>query len=201
MAAAGPRDVVQIEPGTYQEQVVLADGVAVRASVPGSVKLTAPPGRLGWVSLVSNGARGNVISGLSIVGTPEAPISVGLQLGGSAASVDDVTLEGNIDVGIDVQNDGATLVRASRFRDVQGVPMRIGGSAHPVLRQNLFVQGAHERGPAIHVQDEASPTLEGNVFVGYAQAIGAPPSRREHLLRGNYVITSDEPDAPQGSAP
>ena len=188
MMDAGPNDVVQIEPGTYQEEVVLADGVEVRASVPGAVVLAAPPGRTGWVSLTSTGPRGNTLSGIRILGTPDAPIAVGLKLERAGTLVDDLLLEGNIDVGIDVQNDRGSVLRSSRFEAIHGVPLRIGGTASPVVRQNLFVQGPHETGPAVHVQGEAEPSLSDNVFVGFAEPIGAPPARREHLLRDNYVI-------------
>ncbi len=188
MAAAGPRDIVEVEPGSYLEQVVMGDGVDLKASVPGSVTLAAPPGRAGWVSLTSHGSRGSTVSGLRILGTPEAPIAVGLKLDGADTSVDDVTVEGNIDVGIDVQNDGVVVLRASRFHEIQGLPLRIGGAARPTVRQNLFVGGADERGPAVQVQGDAQPTLVGNLFVGYAEAIGAPPPQREQLIRGNYLI-------------
>ena len=201
MAAAGPRDVVQIEPGTYQEEVVLGDGVTLKASVPGSVRLVAPPGRLDWISLTSNGSRGNAVSGVRIVGTPDAPIAVGLKLGGRSGAIDDVILEGNIAIGIDVQNDGAPVLRASRFDEVRGIPLRIGGSARPIVRQNLFVQGPQEGGPAVHVQENAQPTLDANVFVGYSEAIGAPPAQREHLVRGNYVIRPHERHPAQRSTP
>jgi hypothetical protein len=122
------------------------------------------------------------------VGTPDAPISVGMKLDGNDAAIDDLTLEGNIDVGIDVQNGHAVVLRASRFQEVRGLPLRIGGGARPVVRQNIFTQGAHEGGPAVHVQDGAQPTLDGNIFVGYAEPIGAPLPQREHLTRGNYLI-------------
>jgi serine/threonine protein phosphatase PrpC len=201
MAAAGPRDTVQIEPGTYQEEVVLPDGVSLRATVAGTVRLIAPPGRLGWVSLTSTGARGNAVSGVRIVGTPEAPIATGLKLAGQDTSIEDVTLEGNIDVGIDVQNDGASVLRASRFQEISGLPLRIAGSARPVVRQNLFIQGARETGPAVHVQDAARPTLDGNVFVGYTEAIGAPPSQREHLVRGNFIARPAERHPAERIAP
>jgi hypothetical protein len=201
MAAAGPRDVVQIEPGTYGEEVLLRDGVTVKASIPGTVRLVAPPGRAGWVSLTSAGTRGNIVSGLRIIGSPEAPIAVGLKLGGKGVDIDDVTLEGNIEIGIDVQNDGATVLRASRFDEVRGLPLRIGGTATPVIRQNLFIPGPEDAGPAVHLQDDAHPTLDANVFVGYSEAIGAPPSRRERLAHGNYMIGPSERHPVQRSTP
>ena len=43
MAAAAPRDTVQIGPGEYAETVVLSDGVNLVAREPGSVTLVAPP--------------------------------------------------------------------------------------------------------------------------------------------------------------
>ena len=188
ITAAGTRDVVQIEPGEYAEPVVLKNGVNLVARVPGTVTLVAPSGYVGWTSITVNGRLGSRITGLRLLGRPTAPITVGLRLTGQNVLVDDVTIEGAVLLGVDVANAGAIAVRASQFADVQGLPMRIGPGAQPVVRQNVFVRKTpSETGAAIDVASSASPQLTGNLFVGYLNAVpwasGGP-----QVLRDNFFI-------------
>ena len=134
--------MVLLEPGEYAELVVLKDGVDLIARVPGTVTLVAPSGYVGWTSITANGLLGNRISGIRLLGRPTAPLSLGLRLTGHNVLVDDVTIEGAVLLGVDVASAGAIEVRASRFADVQGLPMRIGSGAQPVVRQNVFVRKA-----------------------------------------------------------
>ena len=189
MAAASSRDTVQVEPGVYEEAVVLRDGVNLVARVPGSVTLTAPPASVGWVSISADGRLGNRISGVKVQGRPDARIAVGLRLAGHDLQVDDVTVEGAVGVGMDVVNDGMVVVRASRFSEIDGMPIRIGPGARPVVRQNLFLHGGGT-GTPIEIASGASPDIRGNLFAGYS-ALQAPAPRHP-LVEGNYVITTSE---------
>jgi hypothetical protein len=191
LSAASASDIVQVEPGEYAEAIALDNGVQLAARVPGSVTLTALPGRPDWISIAVRG-RGSRISGIQVLGRTDAPIATGIALEGYGLLVDDVTFEGNLDVALDIQANRDAVIRASRFSGVRGLAVRIGPSATPALRQNLFQRGADEHGPALHVQEGAVPMLEGNVFVGYADAIGAPAARRQQLLHGNFVIRGSD---------
>jgi serine/threonine protein phosphatase PrpC len=191
MTAASPRDVVLVEPGEYAEAVVLKEGVDLLARVPGSVVLVAPTGVENWTSLAASGAGGR-IHGVHVLGRPDAPIATGVRLDGRDLVLDDSGFEGNIDVAVDVAHDGDIVVRANRFSDVKGLPLRIGRSARPAVRQNIFTRGTEEHGPAVHVLEDAMPTLDDNLFVGYTEPIGAPPARRQQLLPGNFVTRGQE---------
>lgn len=191
MAAAAPRDVIQVEPGEYAEAVVVKDGVSLVARVPGSVTLVARPGSAGWVSVEAVGTLRSVISGLRILGRTDAPIAVGMRLGGHDLAADDLAFEGNIEVGLDVQNDGSILVRSSRFALASGLPLSIGPSVRATVRQNLFVRGLERQGPAVRIAAVAEPVMLANTFVGYAEPIASSASR-EDPLRGNYIIRSPD---------
>jgi serine/threonine protein phosphatase PrpC len=200
MAASAPRDTVRVEPGVYEEAVVLRDGVDLMARVPGSVVLTAPSGQDGWVGLTAAGRLGNRVSGMVVRGRPEAPIAVGLRLSGHDLHVDDVTVEGAVEVGMDIANDGAIVVRSSRFDELAGLPLRIGAGARPVVRHNIFVHRGQPRGAAVQIAPDAAPEIRGNLFVGYPglQAGAAPP----HLIEGNFSIPSpDRAAAPRRRTP
>jgi len=194
LQVARARDVVELEPGTYAEALILPDGVDLVAKEPGTAVLVAPASRAERVGLTIHGRSGNRVSGLRVRGQPDAPMAVGIQLAGDKVVIDDVTIEGTIGVGVDVEGDGAMLVRGCRFSAVIGVPLRIGPKARPVIRQSLFVRpaGAPLLAP-IEIAAEAAPELVGNLLVGYSEAIRSPserwtPARLEQLFRGNYRI-------------
>jgi serine/threonine protein phosphatase PrpC len=191
--AARARDVVQVEPGEYEEAVTVKDGVTLTARVPGSVTLVAPAGRSGWVGVSAPGHLGARVSGIRVLGRPAAPIDVGLRLSGHDVSVDDVSVEGSVAVGMEIVNDGAIVVRGSRFTGIKGIPMRIGASARPAVRQNLFVRAPADEdafGVAIAIAGAAAPQLTGNVFVGFSETLG--PAARHELMHGNYSIRGSE---------
>ena len=59
LAAAMPGDTVRVEPGVYEERIVVPDGVDLVARVPGSVTLRREPGSIGiWVAITTIGRPG-----------------------------------------------------------------------------------------------------------------------------------------------
>jgi serine/threonine protein phosphatase PrpC len=202
MAAAGARDTVQIEPGEYEEAVVVKDGVNLVARVPGTVSLTGRPGQAGWVSVTADGRLGSRITGIRVLGSREAPISVGLRLTGHDLQVDDVTVEGTVGVGMDIVNDGSILVRASRLSDIDGLPLRVGPAARPVIQQNLFVHRTGARAAAAELAPDAEPNLQGNLFVGYPEVLKSPTPRQQQLVEDNFAIRGQSRAAtPRGRTP
>jgi serine/threonine protein phosphatase PrpC len=200
MAAASPRDTVAIGPGEYAEAVVLSDGVNLEASEPGSVTLVAPPAAAGWIALRADGRLGQRISGVRILGDATRPIGVGIRLAGHELHVADVTIEGTVDVGVDVLNDGAISVRTSRLTGITGLPARVSGAAHPRFDRNVFVRLATGQGPALDVTADATPELKDNVFIGYPEVLTTDAGRRDQLLQGNLIVgPTPSASAPSGS--
>ena len=188
MAAASPRDTVELGPGEYAEAVVMSDGVNLEARDPGTVTLVAPPTTPGWIALRAEGRLGQQISGIRVLGDAARPIGVAMRLAGHELHVADVTIEGTVDVGVDVVNDGAVSVRTSRFTGITGLPVRVAGTAQPRFDRNLFVRLATGRAPAIDVTADAAPELKDNVFVGYTDVLKADATRRDQLLHGNLIV-------------
>ena len=190
LAQAVPRDVVQVEPGEFVESVVLPDGVSIAARVPGSVTLVGRPEQSGWISLVANGRLGQRITGLRVLGHPDARIAVGLRLAGHGVEVDDVTLEGDIETGIDILNDGDVTVRGSRITDIAGVPLRLGAGSRPVIRQNQFLHASGARTPALDATPDATVDhITNNLFSGYADLVNGSPARESQLAGANFILT------------
>lgn len=190
MAAAAPRDTVEVAPGEYAEAVVLSDGVNLTAREPGTVTLVAPADATGWIALRVEGRLGQQISGIRILGEPARPIGVGIRLAGHELHVADVTLEGALDVGVDVLNDGTISVRTSQLTGITGLPVRVAGPAHPRFDRNVFVRPASHRGAALELSADATPELKDNVFIGYTEVLTADASRRDQLLQGNLILGS-----------
>ena len=192
MAAARVGDLIQAEPGEYAERVVLKDGVHLAAREPGTATVVAPSGDLGWPIITANGRLGSRISGLRLLGRPEAPLAVALHLSGHDVTVEDVTIEGNVWVAVEVASTGIIAVHSSRFSDVQGVAIRVGAGAKPSIRHNVFIRKALSGGDAaIDVAASASPQLMANLFVGYANAVrwaaGGPDLHRDNFfMRGTH---------------
>ncbi len=188
LANAAPGDVVQVEPGEYTEFIVLTNGVDLVARVPGTVALVAPSGYMDWVSIAVDGV-GSRVSGIRVVGRPTSPIAVGIRITGHDAIVDDISVEGDVGVGVDIVNDGAILVRSSRLVDVTGLPMRLGPLSRPLIRQNQFIRSAPtDQARAIEIADNAMPQLVANVFVNYRNPVTGAAVPVDRLLQDNYVI-------------
>jgi serine/threonine protein phosphatase PrpC len=192
MAASRPGDLIQLEPGEYAERLFLKDGVDLSAREPGTATVVAPSGDLGLATITVDGRLGSRISGLRLLGRPEAPLSVALHLLGHDVIVDDVTIEGDVLVAVEVAGTGAITVHSSRFTEVQGVAIRVGPGASPSIRHNVFVRTASSgTEAAIEAADSASPQLIANLFVGYANpvrwAAGGPDLHRDNFfMRGMH---------------
>ena len=188
MAVAAPRDTVEVAPGEYAEAVAVRDGVNLAARDAGTVTLVAPPDTPGWIALRAEGRLGQLISGIRILGEPSRPIGVGVRLSGHDLRVTDITIEGSIDVGLEVVNDGAISVRTSRLDGITGTPVKVGSAAHPLFEHNLFLRHTPGRTPAMEVTADAAPELKDNVFVGYSEVLKADAARRAQLLRSNLIV-------------
>src|SRR4051812_31180179 len=185
LASASRGDVVQVAPGEYVESVTLPAGVELRASRAGKVVLVAPKGAENWTAVDAAG-QGSTVRGVRIAGTSTAPIAHGIIVGANDVTVDDVTLEGSIEVGVDVRGLGTT-VRASRFERVAGTGVRLADEGAS-LRQNVFRSVVQGTTPAIQTVGGASASFDGNVFMHFAHVVD-PDSRADELIgHDNFVI-------------
>ena len=185
LARAHPGDIVQVEPGEYVESLTIPEGVELRAARAGKVVLVAPAGAERWTAIDAAGAA-STIRGLRIAATPLAPIAYGIVVAAPDVTVDDVTVEGAVEVGVDVRALGAT-VRASRFERLAGTGVRLADEGAS-LRQNVFRSASQGTLPAVQAMGGVSASLDSNVFMHFAHVVD-PESRTDDLIgRDNFVI-------------
>jgi len=188
LAAASPRDTVQVEPGDYEELLVVPGGVHLTARVAGSVTLGAPAQASDAIALTIAEGTGSRVSGLRIAGTTDRPFATGVRIAGDEAHVEDLTIESTVGIGIDVVSAGIVTVRNSRFAGISGVPVRLGAMTRPRFERDLFVHSANGHSPAIDAAPDSAPELRDNVFVGYAEVMKSDAARREDLLQHNLLV-------------
>ena len=150
------------------------------------------------MALTAGGRLGHVISGLKIAGTAGAPLDVGLRLAGHDVAVDDVTIEGTMNVGIDIVNDGAISIRASRVSGVTGLPLRVGPAARPSLQRSVFEHRGTSAVLAVEIAPDAMPDLVDNIFLGYPDVLEADAARREQFLKQNLIVAVPRAGARSG---
>jgi hypothetical protein len=197
LAGAQRGDVIEVEPGEYPESLTLPPGVELRAAKPGRAVLIAPAGAYNWTAIDASG-QGSSIRGFRISATSGAPMTNGIVVGANDVTVDDVTLEGAMDVGVDVKGLGA-IVRGSRFDRIAGTGVRLADEGAS-LRQNVFRSAGADKaraaatdpapamGPAIQAVGGVMASFDGNVFVHFARVV-EPEGRTDDLIgRDNFVI-------------
>jgi serine/threonine protein phosphatase PrpC len=197
LSAASPRDTVQIEPGAYEELLVVPGGVHLTARIAGSVTLGAPAQASEAVAITIPEGTGSRVSGLRIAGTAERPFATGVRIGGEETHIEDLSIESNIDIGIDVVSAGTVAVRNSRFAGISGVPARLGAMTRPRFERDLFIRSANGHPVAIDAAGDSSPDLRDNVFVGYAEVMKSDAARRDDLLQHNLVVAAPAAAATQ----
>jgi serine/threonine protein phosphatase PrpC len=196
LAGAHSGDVVQVEPGEYSESLTVPEGVEVRASQPGKAVLVAPAGAHNWTAIDATGS-GSTVRGLRISGSTGAPIVNGVVVTGSNVTLDDMTLEGTMDVGVDVRAQGAT-VQASRFDRLAGTGIRLGDGGAS-LRQNVFKAAGKTAPPAVQAVGGIGASFDSNVFMHFKRVV-EPAARTDELIgQDNFVILASTPAQPARS--
>jgi serine/threonine protein phosphatase PrpC len=191
LETAQPGDVVQVEPGQYAEAINLPGGVELRAAKSGKVVIVAPPDSSNWTAIAAN-APNATVRGIKIAGSAASPITRGIAVNAANVTVDDVTFEGEIGVGIDVLADSA-IVRSSRFDRLTGAAVRV---AHDgaLLRQNLFRAATETAPPAIQAVGTSTAAFDANVFEHFPRVV-EPAARADDLIgHDNFVIVAPSVD-------
>lgn len=207
MAEARAGDIIQIGPGEYREQVVVTDGVTLRAAVPREAVLRAPPQVLQpWTAVIIPGAlHGARVSGLRIVGDTQAPMAIGIHVLGRAA-IDDVEVSGTTIAGIALA-DGTLGVTGASVHDNAGPGFTLNGGearlAHTVLARN---GSAMPPGVDIVLSGAPRATFTGNVLSGDPlQRVRGLAADRVAAFRDANILLPIRPPAaaprPRAAAP
>jgi serine/threonine protein phosphatase PrpC len=203
MAEARPGDTVRIEPGLYEEQVTLSDGVELAARVPGSVTISRPRGLDAWVpALAAGGASGARVSGLRIISAaPELPGGTGIRIDpGANVTLELLEITGPLALAIALSPGSSVTVQGSRV-SVAGPVISVPDDAQASFTNNIFVRSGTSAEPPISAGASARLTLTGNLFAGFEPEIvtGVSAARRKELLASNIVMPPVTP--PRRSRP
>jgi serine/threonine protein phosphatase PrpC len=200
LAAARSGDVVRIEPGEYEEQVRLVDGVNVVARVPGSVTVRRPrelPGVLaGLDAAAAVQAR---ISGVRFVAPADRPGGIGAAVGaGASINFELVEFSGPLSAAIVLSPGASVTVQGSRV-NVAGTVISVPEDAQASLANNILTRAVRSSEPPITAGASSRLTLSGNVFAGFEPEIvrGLSAARRNEVLVSNLVLPPAPAPAPQ----
>jgi serine/threonine protein phosphatase PrpC len=216
--AARAGDVIRLEPGTYAEALVIPDGVSLRARVAGAAIFVRPADATGeWVSITADGASAGTIAGVRILSTPEAPVQVGIRLGGQGHALELLQIDGAARAGVELLPDASAtlhgghlatpdaavvLAARSRFEATGTVFLRDGPTRRPpsppAARQPGRRSAARVEPPipdvaAITLQEGAQAILRRNVFAGFGAlpVPGLPEGERDAMRATNVVVSPD----------
>jgi serine/threonine protein phosphatase PrpC len=198
LGTSRPGDVLQLEPGTYPEAVVLPDGVGLVARVPGTVTFARPAASADeWIAITAAGEMGNRVSGIRIASTPELPIDVGIRLSGQGHAIDLVELSGPMRAGIEL-GPGASATLNGGYFAVGGVALETGDRSELSASGNLFIRAGHAVVPPLVAGDGARASMKQNVFAGYGSDVvrGLAEEDRQQILASNVIVTA-EPSLPR----
>ena len=194
MATARPGDVIQLEPGTYEEQVVIADGVDLVARLAGSAVLTrgvvdSPP----WTAITSAGNAGGRIYGIRIVSTGDKPVEVGMRLSGQGHTIELADISGPMKAGVELVAASGITIRGSLLQVGRGPAITLDDSSEVTLGSNTFVRAGASVEPALSVGPASRVAMARNVFVGYGVDIlrGLSADERRQMLADNVTLPHD----------
>lgn len=209
LAAAQPGQVIQVAPGTYDEQVELRDGISLVSLEPRMAILQPlAEGSLAVpAAVVAEGVREAWLQGFRIVGDDTGSLDVGLKLVASEVVVEDVEVTGARRAGIEVSGADRSLLSYCLVHENRGAGLVLEGPVATKLRHNQILRNGTEPeapGVGIDLRRGADPFLTANVFDGNGAAAirGLAPSRREEVLSANEFrsVPSFLPPPPLGPA-
>ena len=190
-SAARAGDVVQLEPGTYTEQVTIPDGVDLVARGPGKTTLTTPEHTTGdWRVVIASG--GGRIAGIRITSKPDARQVVGIEISGADRRIELVDLDGPMRAAIVLTTASAVTIRGCTVTTSGGPAIAIEATNDVTIANNTFVRGGGAVEFAL-LKDAARTVITRNLFGGYGPEMirGVSPDERARLLSGNFIVASE----------
>jgi hypothetical protein len=189
LAVARRGDVVQLEPGVYEERIVVPEGVDLIARVPGSVTLRRPAGGSGrWVAVAAEGSAGGRVAGIRVESRPEAPIDVAFEVGGQGLTIELVEVTGAVTSALAVSASSSVVLRGSVL-EVSSAAVRLEDGAHATLAHNVIVHAGRDRLPPLSLAPAAELVLRRNVLAGFGPVL-VEGATTPVDLGGNFVLGS-----------
>jgi len=186
-------DVVQLEPGTYTEQVAIPNGVDLVARVPGKTMLTrGQTATSAWRAVTASG--GGRIYGIRIESKPEAPVAVGIRVSGADRRIELIDFDGPMRAAIELTAATTVTIRGCTLTTGKGPAITMDATSDVIIANNTFIHaGGGGPEPALSLKDAGRTVVSRNLFGGYGTEIirGVSPDERAQLLSGNFVVASE----------
>jgi PPM family protein phosphatase len=193
MAAARPGDAVRVEPGIYEERVILREGVDLTARIPGTVTIARPSNASGEVvGLTMLGGTCGRVAGIDIESTAAQPLDVGVRVVGQGCTLELLGISGEMRAGVQVTPSATVTIRGSRFK-VQGPALALEDESQATLAANTLMRLGRPIDTPFMLSPTSQVLFQDNVFAGFGTEVvkGMPAAARQQLLAGNYVIASE----------
>ena len=189
LAAARPGDTVRLEPGVYEERIVVPEGVDLVARVPGTVTILRPAGSVGpWVAVTLNGMDGGRLTGLRIESRPEGPVDVGIRVTGQGRTIEMVDVIGPVQSALELLPSASVVLQGSVL-EVPAVAVRLDEGAHATLTNNIVSRVGRTRVPPLSVGGAARLVLSRNVLAGFGPVLmDGPGAPGQGDVSGNFVL-------------
>jgi serine/threonine protein phosphatase PrpC len=196
LGRAQPGSQVIVEPGEYRERLVLKDGVRVISRVPRGATIRLPGAASeADPAVIATDVSNAEFAGFRIIGDAATPLGTGVLVKGSNISIVDVEITGALTVAIDLSQMAGGGVTGSDIHDNPGPALAIRSGASPRIAHNVFARnGLSERARAsLVIEDDAEPTIVGNVFQGVTPKVflSLSDAARLSVMRENWF-----PDGP-----
>jgi serine/threonine protein phosphatase PrpC len=200
VSVARPGDVVRVEPGAYEELVVLGSGADLVARIPGSVTILRPAGAPASAPVLTIAGALNVrVSGIRIEAAANDSPDLAVRVASPAAALELVEIAGPFKQVIGLSETSAVAVHGSHVA-VSGSLVSVPADGQLTLVNSIIERAGGSQSPAIVASPAASLTVRGNVFRGFGAAIlaGVGDARRAEVLDPNTIVPADPP---RGSTP
>ena len=196
-AVARSGDVIQLQPGSYLEQVVLPGGVELRASIAGKAILTAPEGNDRWVAITAGGHEGGRIYGLRVESSPAAPVTIGVDVASGEWWIEAMEFEGAMTTGIAVASESTAVIRAAWFRGLGGPAIALKGGREVTIANSVFIREPGVKHPAVAMGESSNAAFTFNLFTGYGGDVLSGVSTE--TARRLWPVTSRSPMSLEGA--
>ncbi|HKB13363.1 MAG TPA: protein phosphatase 2C domain-containing protein [Vicinamibacterales bacterium] len=185
LAAGRPGDIVRVEPGVYDETVVVGEGVDLAARIPGTVTVRhGGDAREPALSVI--GPFNVRVAGIRFEAA--APLDVGVRVAAPAAALELIEIAGPIRRAIGLAPGSTLTVRGSRIA-IDGALVAVPDAGQATFVDSILLRTGGGGEAALSLKPTAHLVLRGNVFAGFGTEIieGVTPARRAELLAGNLV--------------
>jgi hypothetical protein len=203
VGVARPGDLVRVEPGTYEENVLIGSGIDLAARVPDSVTIRRPAAADGaTAALTITGALNARIVGIRIETPADRPADAAVRISGPTVALELIQIVGPFRQAFVLSPSSGMTLHGGRVA-IHGSLVTVPDDGQATIVNSILARAGTAGDPPITVSPSARLDLRGNVFSGYGAEIvkGLADSRRREILDGNLIMPAERPRGDVPSAP